>query len=95
MTEQLCSRCHERPATANRYCTICNAERMRKSRQDNIPRTDTLALADSLGVTVDPGIAVFVDGLTDAQALFLLEHMYGKEVAQRKLHLLMEDGRLE
>lgn len=92
MSERVCSKCHVNAATSNGYCKSCDAERRRPAPTE---RPDTLSFAASLGIQVDPAAAMFADTLTDAQALFLLERVYGKEVAQRKIKLLMEEGRLE
>lgn len=91
---RLCSKCKVNEATSNGYCKPCNAERARVLRQ-SMEHHDTFALATSLGIQLDPASAMLVDSMTDTQALLLVERIFGKEVAQRKLKLLMEEGRLE
>lgn len=95
MTERLCSKCHSATATSNGYCANCNAKRMKSKRHNADDPPDTLSLAVSFGVQLDTGVAMFADSLTDAQALFLLERLYGHANAQRKVTLLIEEGRLE
>lgn len=89
MSEMMCSRCHTRPATSNRYCRECNAERIASLRKASVPartdRTDTLALARRVGLNIAADVCLFVDGLSDAQVLFLLEHLYGPEKAQQMI----------
>jgi len=92
MSELLCSRCHTRPATSNRYCRECNAERVAnlRRRTDQTAPPDTLALARKLGLGISPDTCLFVDALTDAQVLFLLEHLYGPEKAQQMIADFMQ-----
>lgn len=92
MSEVSCSRCHIRPATSNRYCRECNAERIAslrkasvRARADQTTPPDTLALARMIGLDVSADVCLFVDALSDAQALFLLEHLYGPEKAQQMI----------
>ena len=90
MSEIMCSRCHTRPATSNRYCRECNAERIAnlRKRADQtvlVEPPDTLALARRVGLDVNANVCLFVDGLSDAQVLFLLEHLYGPEKAQQMI----------
>lgn len=92
MSEVSCSKCHVRPATSNRYCRECNAERiasLRKAsvlaRTDQTTPPDTLALARRVGLDIAADVCLFVDGLSDAQTLFLLEHLYGPEKAQQMI----------
>lgn len=95
-TRRLCSKCKVNEATSNGYCKPCNAERARGLRQpQETGQHDTSALASSLGIQLDPATAMLADSLTDTQALLLVERIFGKEVAQQKLKLLMEEGRLE
>lgn len=88
MNERLCSRCHERPATGNGYCATCNADRM-KQRRNNTPQR-TGALAATLGISLDADICLLVDSLDDAQALLLVEKLYGKEKAHALLDALVQ-----
>lgn len=97
MSELLCSKCHIRPATSNRYCRECNAERiasLRKAsvlaRTDQTETPDTLALARRIGLDVSADVCLFVDALTEAQVLFLLEHLYGSDKAQQMIADFMQ-----
>lgn len=87
MSEVSCSRCHIRPATSNRYCRECNAERIAnlRRRADQTTPPDTLALARRVGLDIAADACLFVDALSDAQVLFLLEHLYGPEKAQQMI----------